>query len=283
MLTLITKKENVEKYKKIGAEAFIFGLKDFSSGYDNEISIDEIRDVVNKNKDVEIFISINKNIFNDELESLDKMLKELNEISIKGILFYDMAILRLKLVNNYKFDLVWNQSFMVTNYNTCNYYYKKGVKYGFLSKEITKDEANFICDNTNMKMFMFVFGYPSMSYSKRKLLENYYKFMDMDKEKDILSIKNNGNEYFVKDEKNGCIFYYGKVLNSAKYLNEFKMEYLVMSDSMIDKSSFEKIVKLYRKIIDCNDSKCVNEALKLFGEYEGFLNKKTIYKVKKNG
>ena len=50
MLTLITKKENVEKYKKIGAEAFIFGLKDFSSGYDNEISIDEIRDVVNKNK-----------------------------------------------------------------------------------------------------------------------------------------------------------------------------------------------------------------------------------------
>lgn len=282
MLTLITKKENIEKYKKIGAEAFIFGLEDFSSGYDNEVSVEEIKKIVNDNKDVEIFIAVNKNIFNDELENLNEKLKELNEINIKGILFYDMAVLRLKLLNNYSFDLVWNQTFMVTNYNTCNYYYKKGVKYAFLSKEITKEEANSICDNTDMKMFMFVFGYPSMSYSRRHLLENFYKFMDKDKEKDILNVKNNGNEYFVKDEKKGSIFYFGKVLNYAKYLNELKAEYLVMSDTMID-SSFEEIVKLYRKIIDCNDLKCVNDALKLFKDYEGFLNTKTIYKVKKNG
>ena len=32
MLTVVTGKDNIKKCKEIGAEAFIFGLKDFSSG-----------------------------------------------------------------------------------------------------------------------------------------------------------------------------------------------------------------------------------------------------------
>ena len=31
---------------------------------------------------------------------------------------------------------------MVTNYNTCNYYYDKGCEYGVVSSEITLDEIN---------------------------------------------------------------------------------------------------------------------------------------------
>ena len=32
--------------------------------------------------------------------------------------------------NNIKIDLVWHQTHMVTNYNTCNFYYDNGVNYG---------------------------------------------------------------------------------------------------------------------------------------------------------
>lgn len=283
MLAVVTDKKNIDKYKKIGASAFIFGLKDYSSGYYNNLEIDEIREIVKNNKDIEVFISADKNLFNDELKDLEKKLKKLNEIDIKGLLFYDMAILRMKKNNNFKFDLVWNQTFMVTNYNTCNYYYEKGVKYGFVSKEITLPEINEISTNTKMELFTFVFGYPNMSYSRRKLLTNFYESIGKKKEKDLYIIKNNDEDYIVREEDEGSSFYYGKILNYAKVLNDINAKYLVLNDSFIDDDTFEKVLSLYNKIIKEKDYKYVKEVENLVGDYEGFLNTKTIYKVKKNG
>ena len=107
-IIVVCNKDNLDKYKKIGAQAFIFGLKDFSSGYDNELSVQEIKELVEDNKDSEIFISINKNIFNEELDELKDNLLELDKLSIKGILFYDVAILKFKKDLNLKTPLVWN-------------------------------------------------------------------------------------------------------------------------------------------------------------------------------
>lgn len=102
-------------------------------------SLDEIKDIVNKTKK-EVFIKINKNIMNDDINDLKKILIELDNLNIKGIFFYDLALLQLKKELNLKMDLVWNQTHMVNNYKTCNYYYSKGVKYALLGKEITLDE-----------------------------------------------------------------------------------------------------------------------------------------------
>ena len=44
-LAVITHKNNILEYSKLGANAFIFGLKDFSSGYNNEIDIDTIKEI----------------------------------------------------------------------------------------------------------------------------------------------------------------------------------------------------------------------------------------------
>ena len=41
---------------------------------------------------------------------------------------------------NLNTPLVWNQNYFVNNYETCNYYYTKGIKYGVISNEITKEE-----------------------------------------------------------------------------------------------------------------------------------------------
>ena len=68
-LALVTNASNILEYTKIGAEAFIFGLKNYSSGYQNELTIDEIREVKNKSN-VEIFIAINKNIFSSLLNRI---------------------------------------------------------------------------------------------------------------------------------------------------------------------------------------------------------------------
>ena len=115
---ITTDYNNILEYSKIGADSFIFGLKNYSSGYNNEITIEDIKEI-REFYTGELFIAINKNIFNRELDELESIMKELDELNISGILFYDLSILSIKKRLGLSVPLVWNQTHMVTNYNTC--------------------------------------------------------------------------------------------------------------------------------------------------------------------
>ena len=82
--------------------SFIIGLKDFSINY-QEYSIEEIRKLKEDYPNIEIFISINKNIFNSDLSLLEEKLIELSKINITGVLFYDLSI--LSIVNRNKLNI----------------------------------------------------------------------------------------------------------------------------------------------------------------------------------
>lgn len=272
---------NIDDYTKIGAKAFIFGLKGYSSGYNNSLTLEEIKKI--KSDSYELFIAINKNIFNSELEELERIMKELDEIKINGILFYDMAVLNIKKRNNLSLDLVWNQTHMVTNYNTCNYYYSHEVKYGVLASEITLDEINEIKEKTDMKLFLNVLGYQIMSYTRRKLLGNYYKSIGKEKAKDKYIITNNNEEYILNEEENGNAIYYGKPLNGSIIIPKLDLDYIILNEDNFEHDKFIKITDLFNKLLESKDEKYIKEIDDLIGDYRGFFFTKTIYKVKKNG
>ena len=125
---------DLSSYIKQKITNFLLPIKDFSVEYTNYYTIEQIRKFKEKYPDINIFVSINKNIQNSELKLLESTLLELDSMNLKGIFFYDLAILNLKQKLNLKTDLVWNQTHMVTNYRTCDYYYGRGVKYALLSK-----------------------------------------------------------------------------------------------------------------------------------------------------
>ena len=273
---------NILEYTKIGANAFIFGLKNYSSGYNNEITIDDIKEI-REFYTGELFIAINKNIFNRELVELENILKELDELNISGILFYDISILSLKNRLGLKTPLVWNQTHMVTNYNTCNYYYDKGCEYGVISSEITLEEINEISKNTKMKLFLNVLGYQIMGYSRRHLLDNYFKSTDTKRDNNTYIIKNNNEDYIIQEEENGNALYYGKPLNGSVIVNDVNVDYLILNDNNFDKDVFIKTLILYKKLVETKDENIIKEIDDLVGDNRGFFFTKTIYKVKKNG
>ena len=129
--------KNTSNFDNLKTDGIILSLKDYSVQSTIYYDLDEIKDIINKYPKLEVFIKMNKNIFNDEIDKLKEMLIELNKINIKGIFFYDLAILNIKQELNLDVDLVWDQSHMVNNYRTCDYYYNEGVKYALLGKEIT--------------------------------------------------------------------------------------------------------------------------------------------------
>ena len=82
--------QNIQNY----IDAYLLPIKDFSINYTNSFTLDEINKLKSLNK--EIFVIVNKNIHNTELENLIKLLKQIEKLSIQGIIFYDIAIVNLK-------------------------------------------------------------------------------------------------------------------------------------------------------------------------------------------
>lgn len=285
MLTIRNPKGNIEEYLKIGAKAFIFGLKGFSTNEENSKTIEELKEIRERYSDIEIFVTMNDCIFNSELNELENTLEEIDKLNLQGILFYDLAILNIHQRKKLKTNLVWNQTHMVTNYNTCNYYYENGVVYGYLSSEITLAEMVEIKEKSKMKFFVQVFGYPVMSHSKRKLLSNFFSHNQKNLEEKEHWIKERGEVYRIKEDDSGDTIYYGKLLNGSstlKTLKEKDFPYIVATEDGIEHTLFLEICTLYQSLLEKEDKEILEKIEEKIGNNTGFFYKKTIYKVKKN-
>ena len=84
-------------------DGLILSLKDYSVGSIVSFSLDEIKKIV-KDTNIEIFININKNLMNEDIDSLSNILIKLDKLTIKGIFFYDIALVKLKKELNLKTD-----------------------------------------------------------------------------------------------------------------------------------------------------------------------------------
>lgn len=274
---------NTKNYK--GAKTLLFGLKDLST-YENEISLEDL----NKYKDKEIYLALDKNMFNEDLPKLEESLKEIDKLNIKGILFYDLAVLHISKRLNLKTPLIWNQNFLVTNYKTCNFYEKQNVKGAVISGEITIEEIEQLAKNTKMDLYINVFGYQLMAISKRKLITNYFNHTKEKDQEKVHKMMEKENSYPII-ENNICTKIYTKeVLNGIKYLNRLKqagIKYIILNDILLDEKSFNKVAKIYEEALNKNETdqqllerekqikNIINNTSTLF------LDKKTIYKVKR--
>ena len=265
--------------------SFIIGLKDFSVNY-LEFDILEISDLLNKYPNIELFVSINKNIFNSEIEKLEENIIKLSKLNIKGILFYDLSILQINKSKGLKLPLVWHQTHMVTNYNTCNYYYNDNVNFSYLSSEICEDDIIEISNNTKQELMVLLIGHPIVSHSKRKLLSNYFEYKKIKKDKNIYKISsNNSNDYFIEETKNGTSIIYGNIVNGIRNFFNLKdiISYGILDEKLIDHDKFINVLKIMSNAIknDSNKEDIIKEVTEILeSDDTNFFYKRTIYKVK---
>ncbi len=275
---------NLNKYLEMKANAFIFGIKDYSINATSVVNVKTLAHLKKKlPNNVKIFVSIDKNIFNKDLKKLKKILIELEKIKIDGILFYDISLLNLRDSLELKTPFIWNQNFFVVNYETINYYKDKlNVDSCVLSNEITKEEIKEIASNTKSNLFINAFGYQLMAYSKRKLITSYFNNIKKINLKHEHILKDKNGMYMIKEEKNGTAFISKKILNYLNEVKDFKkygVNYIILDEKNIPNKIFLKVIKCFRSVLENkkNDEKI--ESL-LDNLSTGFLYNKTIYKVK---
>ena len=265
-------------------DALLLGLEKFSVLNSVTFSLDEIENIVKSYPDLEIFVKMDKNIFNDEIDEIRHVLERLEQMSIRGVFFYDLALLEFKQELNLSLDFAWSQTHMVTNFRTCDYYFKQGVSYALLSKEITLDEILDICHQSKIKTIVEVVSLPSLGYSRRKLVSNYYEDSGSVGPSTLSLLEKITNKhYLVKEEDNGCGFLLDEVLNGTGVISSLYQAgvcYVLLREEGID--DFLELASDTKKYIagKCLDTKYVEKYKKL-GDSTGFFFQKTIYRVKK--
>ncbi len=264
--------EEIESLKSY-YDGIIIGIDGLSVNVNLYLTVDDVNKL---NTDKEIFVALNKNMHNKDLDILEKTMKSLK--NIKGILYYDAAVVALYNEIKPDYDLVWSQEHMTTSSVTCNYWKSKGASYTYLSCDITLEEILNIRKQTDMKLIVPIFGYLPMFVSKRNLVKNYLDCFNLKDDSKIHYLEKEGKRYPILDNELTSV-YSANILSSIeayKELEKNNIDYVTFNSFNINENDFKEVLKIYNG----ESKKNVEE---LFSNVDtGFLYKETYYRVKKN-
>lgn len=247
---------DIDNYKKIGINNFLFAVDGFSIGY-NSFNINEL-----KKLECNKYLLLNRVLNNEDIDNLLKIKEQLKYFD--GIIFEDIGVYNILYDTN--ITLIWNQNHFATNYKSINYYLEM-MDSAVISNELTKEEVKDIIDRVNKPIILNVFGKNMIMYSRRTLLTNFNKYYNLLEIRDsIIEEPITNNEFNIKEYDKGTIIYNNKYFNIINYLNELNDDnilfYLIYPNGL-DYVEIDKIIN--------NNSNIVYD--------DGFMNRKTIYKL----
>ena len=266
------------------ADGYIIGVDNLSVNYKN-YTIADLKEIAKLCLDnhKELFVSLNKNMHNKDLPFLKEVLLLIDNLNVKGIIYYDIAIVNMHKNLKLKTPLVWGQEHFTTNYQTMDFWYQYGAKYSLVSAEITLDEIIEISKKTKASLIVPIFGYLSMFVSKRHLVKNYLKTFSLKDNSDINYMFKEGKTYPIIDNKDGVVVYSSHILNGLRemlILKDANIPYVYLNAFKID--NMQEIIKLFKEVNKDNAKESeekINNMLEGNTD-KGFLYKETVYKVK---
>ena len=251
ILITINSIDDIEKLKKLGITNYVFPLKDFCVGIPNTFLISEIP--------TDGYLYINRILDNEGIDKLKEILSNIDK-KIKGIIFDDLGV--LEIIKDLNIEKILYLSHFNTNSNSINIYLDY-VDTVIVSTDITREEIEYIINNTSKEISLVVFGYISAMYSRRLLLDNYSKFYNIDKV-NPLEIDNTGNKFIVYENEYGTVFYPKEIFNGLELLN-LKAKYYFFNSVFLNINQIENVL---------------NGNLDSLNTSKHFLEKETIYKLK---
>lgn len=283
--------DNIEVFKD--CSGYVVGIDGLSWYIPLKASKDNLNDLISKVKKQgkEIFVSLNKLMYNQDIPLLKEYLLIIEKLDVDGIMYDDLAVFNLAKSLSLKTPLVWAQTHLFTNFYTSNYWYTKGVKYGLLSPEITLDDIKVINNNSNMSLMMYGYGYLPMFVSSRSLLSSYSEYVDISKNDEMhyMYEEQRKKAYPTYEDKNDTVILSSDIINTIDELPALNdnVDYLILSSLNISDEKFSDIYHCYMEAFYNLDNKDLLKNLSHKVDEnsptktdKGFLYKETIYRVK---
>lgn len=292
MELLLTLKDK-DLLKKLGAkdpDGIIFGGV-FSHKYN--YSLDEMESINEYclERNIKRYISIDVFIGEDDLKTFYEYLTFIKRLNPDGIYFTDLAVINCCRNFNIENKLIYDPETLLTNSNDIGFYLKRDIDI-VLARELTLKEIIDIVKRYPLKLDMQVFGHLKMSYSKRKMLSNYFKEINMLTNvynKDNITLVEESRDYKlpIKENKYGTCIY-------SDFIFEMYQEYPLLSrllkrgiidTSFIDNDVIVDLIRDLNRITEENSEFLEESFIQRNSDYHfesGYLYKKTVDKKEEN-
>jgi len=254
LLVLVQNKSLINKVKEVEKATFLFPLEGYSVGYPVTFKLNEI-------EEFGAYILVNRLLDEKSIESLKELFKDFPK-NIKGIIFEDLGV--IELVKDLDITKILWQNHLSASFLSVNGYLKY-VDSVMMSTDITEEEINLIINKADKPLVLPVLGYTPVMYSRRHLINSFNMNY-----KENVSNPNTIKEEVLKDEfkiyenEYGTQLFYNKLYDGRVLMKYDALFYFINSVFVSD----EDVISFIK-----------NEELSI-DTFDGFLNKKTIYKLK---
>ncbi|MEG1870939.1 MAG: peptidase U32 family protein, partial [Peptostreptococcaceae bacterium] len=158
-----------------GANAVYLGGKDFSARASaNNFDRDELKEAVKYAhiRDVQVFVTANTLIKQDEIESFVEYAKFLYDIDVDAIILQDIGVAKLIKRLLPDFELHASTQMVAHSLEDVKYLENSGFDRVVLARELNVEEIKYICNNTKVDIEVFVHGALCVCYSGQCLMSS---------------------------------------------------------------------------------------------------------------
>lgn len=289
----LNKKEYLYDYISMGIKIFVLGGH-YSFQCPYAFSLDEIKDMVDNHLQCSFYVAVNGLYDQHDIDDLEKYIKSLDKIGIKGIVFQDFGVLQIVKENDYRFDMMYAPETLNTNACTLNVLKKQGITSGFIARVIPLQEQIDIQKEVDMPLMIQGHGVEYIAATKRELLSHYRDASQLSFDmsyKDHLTLQAHQSNYqfhIYEDDKGTHIFsktrlYTLDLLNQIHDFDYWYIETLMMNDE-----EAIEIASLYSDALKSYDQGTYNKDIKEYMNLlyrmktpldRGFLFDQTVYKL----
>lgn len=253
-LVLVQNKSLINKVKEVEKATFLFPLEGYSVGYPVTYKLNDI-------DEFGAYILVNRVLDESSIVSLKQEFENFPK-NIKGIVFEDLGV--IELVKNLDITKILWQNHLSASANTVNSYLKY-VDSVMVSTDITYGEIKETINVATKPLTLPVLGYTPVMYSRRHLITNFnINFEENVSNPNIIKEEVLKDEFRIYENEYGTQLFYNKLYDGRKLLEFDALFYFINSLFVSD----ENIISFIK-----------NEELSV-ETFDGFLNKKTIYKLK---
>ncbi len=159
-----------------GADAVYIGGENYNLRANaNNFTLEEIKEGVSfaHKLNKKVYVTVNMIFHNEDLDGLDKYLKELDKIGVDSLIISDFAVIESIKRQKLKIPFFISTQKSITNVETINFYKSLGAYRVVLARECTRDDIVDIKSKTDVEVEVFIHGAMCTSYSGRCVMSNY--------------------------------------------------------------------------------------------------------------
>ncbi|MEI8339417.1 MAG: peptidase U32 family protein [bacterium] len=157
-----------------GADAVFFGIKGFNmrAGAKNFTEKDLPKIVkIAHGKNIKVYLAVNTIIYEEELDKIEKILRNVKKAKVDAIICWDLAIIQIAKKLGIEIHISTQAS--IANSESANFYHKLGATRVVLARECSLKQIKEIRKNTKAEIEIFIHGAMCVSMSGRCFLSQF--------------------------------------------------------------------------------------------------------------